>query len=146
MIVREYEPRDSERVYDILCSSLDETYRQETFSYFHMQWPKGQLVICDLSGMPMGFISSLRADLAHARIMMFAVDPGHRSMGLGSRLIMRFKQATMMSGINRISLEVRPSNTRAMSFYKRHGFAPTEVLRNYYNDGGDAVRMDLFLN
>jgi len=146
MIIREYEERDSDRLYEILCSSLDEMYRQEMFLYFHQQWPKGQLVVCDFAGRPIGFLSASKIDGSHARIMMFAVDPLHRSMGLGSKLLIQLKRVAMMNGISHISLEVRPSNMRAINFYKRHGFVPTEVLRKYYNDGGDAVRMDMIFN
>jgi len=146
MIIREYEERDSEAVYGILCSSLDEFYRMEMFSFFRMQWPKGQLVMCDISGRPIGFIFSSRMDGPHARIMMFAVDGDRRSMGSGSKLLIRFEQEAMMNGINHISLEVRPANIRAVSFYKRHGFSPSEILSNYYNDGGDALRMHKILN
>ena len=146
MMIREYEKRDSQRSYEILCSSLDETYREEMFLFFHEQWPRGQLVACDFSGRPVGFIFSSKVSGSHARIMMFAVDRDFRSMGLGSRLLIRFRQEAMMNGMNHISLEVRPSNMRAVNFYKRHGFVPTEILRNYYNDGGDAVHMDLLIN
>ena len=142
MIVREYDPRDSDRLYEILCSSLDEYFRQEMLSYFHLQWPKGQLVACDFSGRPIGFISASKIDASHVRIMMFAVDRDHRSIGVGSKLMIQLKQIAMINGIRRISLEVRPSNMRAINFYKRHGFASTEILRGYYNDGGDAVSMN----
>jgi len=145
MIIREYDPNDSDRLYEILCGSLDESYRQEMLSYFHMQWPKGQFVACDLTGRPIGLLFVSRTDASHARIMMFAVDRDHRSFGVGSQLLVRLKHTAMMNGIRHISLEVRPSNMRAINFYKRHGFVSTEVLRNYYNDGGDAVRMDLIL-
>jgi ribosomal protein S18 acetylase RimI-like enzyme len=77
---------------------------------------------------------------------MFAVDPSLRSMGMGSELVIRFRQAAMISRISHISLEVRPSNVRAISFYKRHGFTPSEVLKGYYSDGGDAVRMEHFIS
>jgi ribosomal-protein-alanine N-acetyltransferase len=75
--------------------------------------------------------------------MMFAVHRDHRNMGLGSMLLNQLKHMAMMNGISLISLEVRPSNTRAVDLYKRHGFIPVRVLENYYNDGGDALRMDL---
>ena len=146
MIIREYEPRDSERSYEILCSSLDELYGKEMFFFFHQQWPKGQLVVCDFIGNPVGFLFSSKVNDSHARIMMFAVDSDHRSMGLGSKLLIRLKQTAAMHGIVHLSLEVRPSNMRAVNFYKRHGFVSTEILRNYYNDGGDAVKMDAIIN
>ena len=145
-MIREYDPRDSERLYEIICSSLEESYRQEVLNYFHTQWPKGQLVACDYSGRPIGFIASSKITPSHARIMLFVVDRDHRSMGLGSKLLIQMKHIAMMCGINHISLEVRQTNMRAVNFYKRHGFVPTEVFRKYYNDGGDAVRMDMILN
>jgi ribosomal-protein-alanine N-acetyltransferase len=145
MMIREYDPIDSDRLYEILCGSLDEHFAKEMFSYFFIQWPKGQLVACDFRGRPIGFISASALDASHARIMMFAVDRGHRSMGIGSMLLNQLKRTAIMNGIKYISLEVRPSNMRAINLYKRHGFVPVEILRNYYNDGGDAVKMELIL-
>ncbi|MDR0335020.1 MAG: GNAT family N-acetyltransferase [Methanomassiliicoccaceae archaeon] len=134
--------QDTDRLYEILCSSLDQSFGREMFSYFHLQWPAGQLVACDFSGRPIGFLSASKIDMSHARIMMFAVDRDHRSFGVGSKLLMHLKRVAMMNGIKHISLEVRPTNMRAINFYQRHGFTATEVLRTYYTDGGDAVRMD----
>ncbi|MDR0778944.1 MAG: GNAT family N-acetyltransferase [Methanomassiliicoccaceae archaeon] len=145
MIIREYGPRDTDRLYEILCGSLDEYFKREMFSYFFLQWPKGQLVACDFTGRPVGFICASILDAVHARIMMFAVDRDHRSMGIGSLLLAQLKRTAIMSGIKHISLEVRPSNMRAIALYQRHGFVSVEILRNYYNDGGDAVRMDAVL-
>jgi len=145
MIVREYDPNDSERLYEILCDSLDEYFAPEMLSYFHLQWPNGQLVACDFSGKPIGFLCASKIDKDHVRIMMFAVDRNFRSFGVGSKLLVHLKRLAMMNGIKRISLEVRPSNMRAINFYKRHGFVSTEILRGYYNDGGDAVSMNLLV-
>jgi ribosomal-protein-alanine N-acetyltransferase len=142
MIVREYDPNDSQRLYEILCSSLDEYFAPEMLSYFHVQWPKGQLVACDFSGRPIGFVAASKIDNTHLRIMMFAVDRDHRSFGVGSKLMIQLKQLAMMNGFKRISLEVRPTNMRAIRFYNRHGFTATEILKTYYNDGGDAVSMN----
>jgi len=142
MMIREYDHRDSCRLYEISCSSLDQTYNEGMFAYFHMQWPKGQIVACDYSGRPMGFISTARIDMSHARIMMFAVDRGYRSTGIGSKLLTELKRVAMMNGINNISLEVRSTNTNAIDFYRKRGFVASEILENYYTDGGDAVKMD----
>jgi len=142
MILREYDHRDSRRLYEISCSSLDQTYDEGMFAYFHMQWPRGQIVACDYSGKPMGFISTAKIDMSHARIMMFAVDREHRSSGIGSKLLGELKRVAMMNGINRISLEVRSTNTNAIEFYRKRGFVASEILENYYTDGGDAVKMD----
>ncbi|MCL2608026.1 MAG: GNAT family N-acetyltransferase [Methanomassiliicoccaceae archaeon] len=142
MIIKDYDPKDRERLYAIICASLDEMYEADMLYFFHVQWPDGQLTACDFSGIPIGLISSLKAETDHVRIMMFAVDENYRSIGVGSALLTRLKHVAAMQGIRRISLEVRPSNTRAVNFYKRHGFTISETLERYYNDGGDAVRMN----
>ena len=47
----------------------------------------------------------------------------------------------MLEGNIAITLEVRTSNTDARRFYKRNGFVETDILPQFYRDGGDGVRM-----
>ena len=47
----------------------------------------------------------------------------------------------MMEGNISVVLEVRTTNEDARRFYRRNGFMETDILRNYYRDGGDGVRM-----
>ena len=142
MIVREFRPEDSEELYGIVLSSLDEQYEPTVFYYFHSQWPSGQLVVCDISGRPMGFLCSTKVGPNRARIMMFAVRSEYRNRGLGQLLLDRFRMNAMMNGMSTITLEVRPDNIRAIRFYKRNGFKETGVLPRFYKDGGDGIRMD----
>lgn len=49
-------------------------------------------------------------------------------------------------GVNRIDLEVRASNSVAISFYKRHGFEDVGIRKNYYtNPKEDALLMSRFI-
>ena len=141
-MIREYRPEDSDELYAIALSSLDEMYEPSVFYYFHSQWPAGQIVACDYAGHPIGFLCSTRVNNNQARIMMFAVRQEYRHQGIGQSIIDRFRMNAVMSGITFITLEVKPSNTAAVRFYKRNGFKETNILPRFYQDGGDAIRMD----
>ena len=141
MIVRDYRPEDMRHLYRIAALSLDQEYAPEMFAYFQTQWPSGQIVACGYDGVPMGFLSSVLTDGRSARIMMFAVDPGHRSRGIGTQILSAFRQKAMMHGIRTITLEVRAGNAAVISFYRKRGFVPCGILERFYTDGGDAMKM-----
>ncbi|MFA6710323.1 MAG: GNAT family N-acetyltransferase [Candidatus Methanomethylophilaceae archaeon] len=142
MIVREFRIEDSDELYDISMESFDEYYRPEVFYSFFVQWPAGQLVACDFAGKPVGFVSATKLFDGRVRILLFAVRPEYRSKGIGYRLLAALRMKALMEGIRNITLEVRPANEGARRFYRRNGFMETEVLLDYYQDGGDGIRMD----
>lgn len=139
--IREYRDSDAEVLYNIALQSFDEYFDPSVFSYFRTQWRSGQLVACDLAGNPIGFISSTRLGGRKLRIMLFGVLPGYRNMGVGKQLLDSLRIKALMEGMISITLEVRTSNEDARRFYRRNGFMETDILRQYYRDGGDGVRM-----
>jgi ribosomal protein S18 acetylase RimI-like enzyme len=66
-----------------------------------------------------------------------AVHPEHRRRGLAGLLL-----ATVLSGDERVLLEVSADNRAALALYAAEGF--TEIARRgrYYRDGSDAVVME----
>ena len=141
MIVRDFRQSDISDLYRIASLSLDEEYAPEIFDYFRLQWPAGQLVVCLPDGRVVGFISSSKMDMSTAKIMLFAMDHNYRGSGAGTRLLDALKMKARMEGIRTMILEVRPTNMRAVSFYRHRGFVPAGVLERFYNDGGPAIRM-----
>ena len=143
MIMRASRQGDFGELYRITLDSLDEVFQPDIFHYFQMQWPSGQLCACTLDDRPVGYLSAIRSEPSVARIMMFAVRPNARSKGIGNMLLSAFKQRAMLEGIRTITLEVRPTNSRAISFYARNGFSQAGTMERFYNDGGSAVKMVL---
>ncbi len=141
IIIREMKETDINSIYSITCKSLDEKFEPTVFNYFMMQWPRGQLVAEDYMGNILGFASGSKLMGARAALMMFAVREEYRSLGVGSKLLDYFRRAAVVEGVSSISLEVRPTNQKAIKFYKKNGFVETELLPRFYNDGGDAIRM-----
>ena len=139
--IREFREGDTDALYDIALRSFDEYFEPSVFSYFRTQWRTGQLVACDVTGRPVGFIAGTRLESRKVRIMLFGVLPEYRNMGVGRQLLDAFRLRAMMEGNISIILEVRTTNEGARRFYRRNGFMETDILMHYYRDGGDGVRM-----
>lgn len=141
MDIRNMRREDMGQTYRIACSSLDQYYTPDVFEFFLMQWPKGQIVACLPSGKVVGFLCGALLTNDRSAISLLAVDEEYRNLGIGNDLLENFKMASMLHGCRMIQLEVRNENTGARMFYKKHGFLETEILDDFYNDHGTAVRM-----
>lgn len=77
---------------------------------------------------------------AEAHVTVIAVDPDRRGQGIGRMLLAHLAGVAIERGADAMTLEVRPSNEPAMALYRRFGFAPEGVRRNYYElEGEDAL-------
>jgi ribosomal-protein-alanine N-acetyltransferase len=75
-------------------------------------------------------------------LMNVAVDPEMRQRGLGRRLMEKLFQSGVEEGVQKIWLEVRPSNEAARVLYSGMGFIEVGRRRGYYTDTGeDAIIM-----
>lgn len=77
----------------------------------------------------------LMVDEAH--VTTFAVLPGWRRQGLGSRLLLALLDLAAEIGASVATLEVRLSNQGARHLYERFGFRPVGVRPGYYSDNGE---------
>ena len=75
--------------------------------------------------------SWLRGESA-AEVESLAVDFACRRQGIGSALIGVCMSWAANAGASTIRLEVRASNVAALALYRRRGFLPAGVRREYY--------------
>src|SRR3954447_867788 len=61
-----------------------------------------------------------------------AVGPRRHRPKIGTRLLLVLARDAIARGATALTLEVRMSNTAAQDMYRRFGFAPAGVRRNYY--------------
>ena len=81
-----------------------------------------------------------------AEITMICVDEKMRGRGIGSTLLEKLIENEVTEGINIINLEVRESNSNAISMYKKFGFVKNGLRINYYEAPKEnAVLMSLNL-
>ena len=82
-------------------------------------------------GRVIGFSMTLYApDLAH--LLVIAVAPEAQGEGVGTALIRHCEKEALARALPAVLLEVRPSNVRALAFYRRHGFEQIAVRKDYY--------------
>jgi len=76
------------------------------------------------------------------QVMTLCVLPEHRRKGIARRLLEEAKEVARRQGVQKLSLEVRQSNTAALGLYAQAGFSQVGLRKAYYRDGEDALLMD----
>ncbi len=75
-------------------------------------------------------------------ITNIAVHPDARRSGVATQLMLGAMREAVSRGLSRVTLEVRVTNGGAQELYRRFGFAPGGIRRNYYAEiGEDALIM-----
>jgi len=74
----------------------------------------------------------MSADDGH--VTTLAVDPRWQRHQIGTRLLLVLAREAIARGATAVTLEVRMSNTAAQDMYRRFGFGPVGVRKNYYQE------------
>jgi ribosomal-protein-alanine N-acetyltransferase len=69
-----------------------------------------------------------------AHVTTIAVDPAWHRRGIATRLMVALARESLVRGAHNLTLEVRTSNKGAQELYRRFGFAPVGVRKNYYQE------------
>jgi len=69
-------------------------------------------------------------NLAH--LINIAITPEYQRRGFGRFLLETLLKSAIKKGAEYCYLEVRPSNTGAIKFYRKVGFSITGIIENYY--------------
>jgi ribosomal-protein-alanine N-acetyltransferase len=83
---------------------------------------------------------------ASFEILNIAVKENYRKTGIGTLLIQSTLNIANKNSPANIRLEVRTSNKPAIEFYKKHGFRPEHVRRNFYSnpvEDGIVMKLDV---
>lgn len=113
-------------------------------------WTKGNFIDCLNAGYKsyvaicnnqvVGFYVLLLApDVAH--LLLVSVAPEHQKQGIGKQLLKHCHDIALSNKYDRVILETRASNQRALSFYKQLGYLRIAIKAGYYPTE-DAVRED----
>jgi ribosomal-protein-alanine N-acetyltransferase len=78
--------------------------------------------------------AGLMMTLDEAHITTIAVDPRRHRSKIGTRLLLVLAREAIARGATMLTLEVRMSNSAAKEMYRRFGFGPVGVRKNYYQE------------
>jgi len=88
-----------------------------------------------------GYIGFLIVD-DEAHMTTIATAPAYQRNGVAIAMIVDALRTLRAGGVRHISLEVAANNRPAQALYRRFGFAPVSVRKNYYPvTGQDALVM-----
>jgi [ribosomal protein S18]-alanine N-acetyltransferase len=76
--------------------------------------------------------AGLMMTLDDGHVTTIAVDPAWHRHKIGTRLLLALAREARRRGATSLTLEVRLGNKAAQSLYRRFGFRPVGVRKNYY--------------
>ena len=100
------------------------------------------ILVCECSGSFAGnAVVFYRRGNARARLYSLIVDPDFQRRGIARALLAAAESDAAARGHGAMYLEVRPDNAPAIRCYQQYGYAMTQRVENFYEDGTDALRM-----
>jgi len=142
ILIRPFRLADLPRILKIESAAFsDDAYTPEMFMELNAECPD-LFLIAKHSGRVVGYIVTA-VEGRKAEVVSIAVDNKHRGIGIGKALMAHTLASLQASGVRRVHLTVRPSNQRAVRFYRSFGFVRTGRIARYYHDGSDALKMRL---
>ena len=93
-------------------------------------------LVARIEGTVVGY-GGVMLTLDEGHVTTIAVEPGLHRHKIGTRLLLVLAERAVARGATALTLEVRTSNKAAQELYRRFGFAPAGVRKNYYPETGE---------
>ena len=116
-------------------------YDANELAYFMNREGAETLVVEEAGEIIAFLIMEVHRNRRTATIITLDVREQHRRSGYGTLLLKRAEEIFLDYGIEMYDLQVDVTNSNAVGFYKKHGFAVVRTLRNYYANSNDAYLM-----
>jgi [ribosomal protein S18]-alanine N-acetyltransferase len=132
-IVRPMHIDDLEAILEIERVSFTIPWTLEAFQTELIDNEYARYLCIELEGQVIGYMG-LWFILDEGHITNIAITPNHRGQHWGEYLMRSVMEKMVDEGMERMTLEVRASNSLAQSLYKRLGFTIAGVRKGYYAD------------
>ncbi|MEO0069635.1 MAG: ribosomal protein S18-alanine N-acetyltransferase [candidate division WOR-3 bacterium] len=141
--IRRMREEDLDRIMEIENRSFPNPWRR-SFFLSDLHRPDAFSIVAENENKVVGYLVAWGGIEVH--IANIAVAPEMRNQGIGSRLLKEVFDFAKREGAENIFLEVRVSNIAAQRLYRRFGFEPTYIRKGYYENGEDAIVMEMKVN
>lgn len=143
--IRKMEERDLPAVMEIENLCFKAPWKEKDFLYEMHENQFANLWVIELSHddinkSVVGF-SDYWQTFDSATICQIAIHPEIQRRQLGSALMDEIINDCIAKKVRTLTLEVRKSNAKAQSFYKKQGFKEELIKPKYYSNGEDAIYM-----
>jgi len=133
--IRKCEKDDISKIIKIEKESFEHPYKDEIFYYF---LKNENFFVAEFKDDVIGYIM---ADIREGQglIISVAVAPDQRRKGIGRKLM---EKVIDNMNTDTVKLTLRTHNINAFRFYNRLGFHVKGFIRDYYENGDDAIVME----
>jgi ribosomal-protein-alanine N-acetyltransferase len=148
--LRPFRPDDLEKVMHINQVCLPENYSTYFFMELYERYSE-TFIVAQVAGEIAGYIMcrietglpdfGLLGITKRGHVISIAVLPEYQRKGIGEALMREAMIAMKHYKAKDCYLEVRVSNSQAISMYKKLNFETSRTVRSYYADGEDAAIM-----
>ena len=133
-------------------SDLKDVLNIEVMAYKNPYWNQNMLFevlanktdkrlwICEVNNDVIGFIIDMKYE-DEISLLNIAVHKCLQGMGHGLKMLKKYIKS--LPGKYSIYLEVNKKNIKALNLYTKLNFERVSTRKSYYNDGGDAINMQL---
>ncbi|WP_420722920.1 peptidase C39 family protein [Hwanghaeella sp. LZ110] len=122
---------------------LTDRISRRSFRHLLIKGHQSTRVLCDPTGQLIGYAMVLfHQGTSLARLYSLAVLPDRRGKGYARALLAAAEDAAADGDAAYLRLEVHAGNEGAIALYRQAGYKPFGRITGYYEDGGDALRLD----
>lgn len=141
LVIRKMDIIDIDEVMEVEKSSFSEPWPKDVFTQEVLKNDYAYYFVAQLNNKVIGY-AGMWVVIDDAQITNIAIIPYYRGLKMGEKLFEYVCQQAMRMGVKRLSLEVRVSNIIAQGMYRKFGFVPGGIRKNYYTDNQeDAIVM-----
>jgi ribosomal-protein-alanine N-acetyltransferase len=134
LLIRNFRQKDLQQVTNIIAEEFNRNYAPDFYFSLYDRWNNGFLIAEDEHGV-VGVLVTMLSKPKEARILLMAVKPQYRGRKIGAMMLSELVSRCLQLNLMAVTLEVRISNKKAISFYNTHGFTIKTIISNYYEDG-----------
>ena len=133
------EPMRRRHLRGVLRIEQESNPRPWSLSLFlsELRYTDSRVYLVARSGLDIVGYAGLMLVAGDGHVTNVGVDPEHRRKGIATRLMLVLARRALAEGATALTLEVRVSNTAAQDLYRRFGFSPAGVRKNYYSDSNE---------
>ncbi len=121
------------------CFSKADAYSKKRFELYSRAG--NNFIVAEKANEITGYIIA-KAKKNLVDFVSLAISKKHQGLGIGTALIKLIINRSKACGIKKACLEVKTTNKKAISFYKKLGFETKKSIKKYYRDGKNAYLME----
>ena len=128
------EPMRRRHLRGVLRIEQESNPRPWSLSLFlsELRYTDSRVYLVARSGLDIVGYAGLMLVAGDGHVTNVGVAAEHRRHGIATRLMLELARRAIAEGAVALTLEVRVSNTAAQELYRRFGFSPAGVRKNYY--------------